>query len=295
MGMRQIVRRFGVALHCHRNMAHAAVTPTMTMPQAIQALKLEERRALMQWLTQQGPFWEDERRHGPDDYLECQGNVVTDSAVGEAAWCHLHGIERGLVSFVPSNWDFTPVLVERVPANGTREAISVSNYWDGMALEDALQAAPISIGTWPRLEEMVVARYPNLTIASNAFAPLAGHPFVSSAAQRMFFIFEKLSQIKACFDVNGNRTTLGHEIYQDFFTGTKEDGGRGSIFSDSSDTEKDKFKSDLTFPHPEDGTKTLFCTWHGKIQTPQYRVHFSSPISASEPLYVVYVGPKLTK
>lgn len=75
----------------------ASVTPMMTMPQAVQALKVDERRALLQWLTQHGPFWEDARNHGPGDWLEWNSCVVTDTAVGEAGWCCLNGIERGLV------------------------------------------------------------------------------------------------------------------------------------------------------------------------------------------------------
>ena len=50
-----------------------------------------------------------------------------------------------------------------------------------------------------------------------------------------------------------------------------------------------------TWLRGDDPTKTLFCPWHGKVQTPQLRVHFSYPIRANEPLYIVYVGPKLTK
>ena len=34
---------------------------------------------------------------------------------------------------------------------------------------------------------------------------------------------------------------------------------------------------------------------HGKVKTPQIRIHFSWPITASTPLYVVYVGYKITK
>ena len=85
MATREIVRRFGRALHCHRNIVQAPVTPTMMMPQAVQVLKVDERRALLQWLTQQGPFWEDLRNHGPDEWLEWNGKIVTDTAVGEAA------------------------------------------------------------------------------------------------------------------------------------------------------------------------------------------------------------------
>ena len=85
------------------------------MPQAVQALEQNSRRVLMQWLTQHGPFWEDAREHGEDDYLDCfryEDRIVTDTAVGEAAFCKLHGLERGLVSLIPSSWRFSPVPVE---------------------------------------------------------------------------------------------------------------------------------------------------------------------------------------
>lgn len=39
----------------------------------------------------------------------------------------------------------------------------------------------------------------------------------------------------------------------------------------------------------------LECFWHGKISTSYYRIHFSYPITHDEPLYIAYIGPKLTK
>ncbi len=108
-------------------------------------------------------------------------------------------------------------------------------------------------------------------------------------------VLEILNRFKVCFDEKGQRTAEGNTIYQDFFTGKKEGGGHGAMFSDSSDSEKNEFGKELTFNHPGAPTQTLFCPWHGKVQTPQLRVHFSDPIRANEPLYVVYVGPKLTK
>ncbi len=39
----------------------------------------------------------------------------------------------------------------------------------------------------------------------------------------------------------------------------------------------------------------LECFWHGKIKSPQYRIHFSYPIEEDVPLYIAYIGPKLTK
>ena len=71
MGMRRLMQRCGRELYCHRGVVASEVMQGMTMPQAVQALDLNSRRALMQWLTRHGPFWEDAREHGGDDYLDC--------------------------------------------------------------------------------------------------------------------------------------------------------------------------------------------------------------------------------
>jgi len=57
MAIRQIARRFGRSCICHRSVSQAQVTPTGNDAQAVQALTPSERRALLQWLTQHGPFW----------------------------------------------------------------------------------------------------------------------------------------------------------------------------------------------------------------------------------------------
>jgi hypothetical protein len=295
MAIRQVARRFGTALYCHRGIAQAQVTPTLSMPQAVQALMPNERRALMQWLTQHGPFWEDARNHGPDDWLEWNGNVVTETAVGEAAWCCLNGIERGLVSLVPSNWQFSPVPVDWVTDTDCRNNVDVANHWDSVTVEAFLQTVSPPLASWDQLKMLATARCTQLTFAVGAFDPLNGHPFVSSPAQRILFILDTLNRFRSSFDTDGRRTPEGHEIYRNFFTGKKGGGGRGALFSDSSDEEKREFEAEMTFMHPADAAGTLFCSWHGKVQTPQLRVHFSWPIRADEPLYVVYVGPKLTK
>ncbi len=268
MAIRQIARRFGRALHCHRGIAQAQVTPTMRMPQMVQGLTLNERRALLQWLTQHGPFWEDARNHEPGDWLEWNGNIVTDTAVGEAAWCCLNGIERALVSLIPSDWKFSPVPVDWVWDAGNRKSVDVVNHWDPIAIEAVLQAAPVPVASWDQLKALASTRCAHLTFTVDAFTPLNGHPFVSGAAQRLLFVLDTLNRFRSCFDVDGQRTPEGHEMYRDYFTGRKGDGGRGALFTDSSDDEKRTFETEMTFKHPADASKTLFCPWHGKVQTP---------------------------
>lgn len=289
MGIRTIAARFGRSVYCHRNVANARVTNELTMPQALGAFTLNETRALMSWLTRQGPFWEDVRIHDSDQYLHRDEEIVTDTAVGEAAYCTLNGLDKRLVSFTPSGWEDSPIAVKWVPEDGIAKQIDIENYVEANGLERVLANAPDPINSWRRLEEIAIARFSNLHFADFAFDSLKGYPFAEGAAQRISVLLNTLNRLKACFDEHGNRTPEGHEIYQDQFTGDK------ARFSDSSDTEKRIYQDTLTFPHPEKDGDFLFCPMHGKEKSNQLRVHFSSPITLAEPLYVVYIGPKLTK
>jgi hypothetical protein len=295
MEIRNLTRRFGCNLFCHRNLPQAKVTPTMTMHDAVQKLGTNRRRAIMLWLSKDGPFWDEEKNPASNEYFEYSGSFVTDTAMGEAAFRCLFGDESGLASFVPSNWEFSPVTVSRIIDDQHWEPVYIRNFWNSDELERFLEGQPPSIRNWRQLERAARTRFTSVFFSENAFAHLEGHPFSPSAAERLRFIFNILNQFKQCFDENGRRTQEGHRIYQDFFTGRQGDGGRGALFSPSSDQEEHDFENDLTFPHPEIPTATLFCPWHGKVQTPQLRVHFSWPVRANETLYIVYVGPKITK
>lgn len=294
MTMRAAIQRMGRALHCHRSLLHTQLGPDLNLQQAVRALPREQQHAVMSWVTRHGPFWDDVREHGSDDWLEWRDEIVTDTAIGEAAFANLHGIERHLVSFAPSDFTHTPVEVDWV-RDGTRVSARVLNHWEPDNLNRVLEASPAPLRSWADLEATARSRFESLVVASDAFEPLNGHPFVPGAAERIVFLLATLDRLRRCFDSDGNRTREGHQIYQDFFTGKKGGGGRGAMFSDSSDQEKNRFENELTFRHPGADGLTLFCPWHGKVQTPQLRVHFSYPIRADQPLYVVYVGPKVTK
>lgn len=288
MKIRDEIQRLGSSLYCHRKLAYAQVSAEFAMQQAVQRLPMPERLALMQWLTKHGPYWEDARLHAADDWLEVNAGIVTDTAVGEAAICRFRGLARELVSFDPSDWCCTPINVTWVHNVVASESISIPNHWTIATVQTCLAANPIRINSWKSLAEHVVRACTRLTFAENAFEPLDSRPFVPGAAERIQVLLHTLHKFKGCFNDDGDRTAEGHSLYTDHFTGDK------AWFSDSSYTEKNKFKQDLTFPHPDAPNEKLFCTWHGKVKTPQYRIHFSWPVRNDTPLYVVYVGPKIT-
>ena len=288
MKMRGAARRGGHEILCHRALLAVEAMPGVPMQQALQQLKADERRSAMSWLTRSGPFWEDLRRHGGNDYLECRGEVVTDSAVGEAAFRVLHDVECGLASVTPSAWDFSPVDVawKRDAEIGDRGAV-LRNWRDAGTMENELPPAPVA--SWREMERASAERFERLTFSGDCFKQLAGIPFARSSADRVIALLGILNQLALSFGTDGKRTAEGHRIYQEHFTGQQ------ASFSDSSDTEKRDFRSELTFPHPHKEGTYLFCPWHGKESYLTLRPHFSWPIRFCEPVYVVYVGPKLTK
>ena len=288
MAIRKMARQFGRELQCHRNVANAQVTRDLTMPQIANALGRDRCRVLMQWLTQRGPFWEDFQQHTGDDYLECNGEIVTETAVGEAAYCRFSGIDRSLVSMDPSRWLASPLTVDW-RENGQVRSVGILNYWDADAVKIALENCPATLESWNDLESVARSRCQELTFSKDSFEPLNGVPFAKGAAEQLLSRLTVLHDFKNCFDERGERTPRCQEIFQKHFTGDE------AWFSDASPTEKAEFRTALTFHHPTNSRASLFCTWHGKVRTQYLRIHFSWPVRASEPLYVVYIGPKITK
>ena len=292
MAMRGVAKRFGREVHCNRALLASTPMRRVPMQQAIASLAAEsERRAAMIWFTRAGPFWDDVRQHCSDDWLECDGDIVTDTAVGEAAFRSLHGVDTGLVSFSPSKWNFAPVDVTWYrAAEGLDDRVSaLENWWSTAALEEALRDKALPIGSWEKLRDVSTDRFERLTFSEDCFTPLAGVPFARSAADRFLVLLDILDRFSRAFDDSGVRTEIGHRIYRDYFTGAR------ALFSDSSDAEKRAFRDDLTFTHPADPARSLFCTWHGKVSHLTLRLHFSWPVEAGEPVYVVYAGPKITR
>ena len=289
MQMREVARRYGRELQCHRNTANEAAVRKRSVRAALGGLERDARSALMQWLTKIGPFWDDERQHGEDDYLECRGEVVTDTGIGEAAFGAFRGFECAVVSARPSCWLASPLSVAWRKSEEPAKTVEIGNFSEVEVLCAAVEDRPMPISSWAALEQAARRQCPDLIFSPAAFTPLSGIPFRQGVAKRLLSRLMTLQRVKGGFGSHGQWTAEAKEIYGRHFSGEK------AWFSDSSESEKSEFRSDLTFAHPAKPGETLFCPWHGKVKTPPLRIHFSSPIKADTPLFVVYVGPKITK
>ena len=292
MALRETAKRFGCQIQCHRGFLNSEPLQGVTFKKAVGSLQEKnQRRAVMAWLTKSGPFWEEGRRHGVDDYLEYCNDVVTDTAVGEAAFRSLHGVECGLISLTHSQWCHSPLKVTWVrEAEGVRDRdVEVENWWHTETLEKSLRNHAPLFRSWDDLRKTSENRFANLIFSEECFAPLEGVPFAKSAADRFMALLQILDDYSGSFKGGGTRDMEGDRIYKDFFTGKR------AQFSDSSDSEKRKFQRKLTFSHPAYPADSIFCPWHGKVSHLTLRLHFSWPIKAGAQICVVYAGPKITK
>lgn len=238
MAIRKVARRFDLEVYAHSMLLTANPMPNLSMQQAVQRLEKDEQRSVMNWLTMGGPFWDGLRQHGADDYLDCRDEIVTNSAVGEAAYRVLHDVECGLVSFAPSGWDFSPVEVtwRREAEELVDQVASIENWRDAAGLEEALEDNPSPLRTWDNLRDVSKSRFRSLTFAGECFDSLARRPFSKNSAERILFLLGILDRLARAFDADGTRTSEGHWIHQNYFTGREN-----ALFSDSSETEKTTF------------------------------------------------------
>lgn len=289
MRIKNEARKHGFSVQCTKSILNSEITRDLNFQQSLQRLSKEQRLALTQWVTQSGPFWDECRCHTSDDYFEiANGDIVTDTCIGEAAYLQVKGTPSSLISLFQPHWGSDKISVTWQRDAGDM-CIDVVNQTQFEPFVKSLNNLPQPIESWKQLEVMCEKRCVSLSFSQNTFASLKGVPFVQGASLRILELLLVLDKLKCCFNEAGERTEEGHEIYQEHFTGDK------AWFSDSSVTEKRQFEDALTFKHPKENEETLFCTWHGKVKTPQIRIHHSWPITKDTPLYVMYVGPKITK
>lgn len=278
-------------LRVPRGIGSRSVTPALSFRQAVQATGDRNFVILtMGWIDKHGPFVEDDLLRSPGEYFDLSdGTVVSEEAIGEAATRQFQGQSSGLVSFAPSAFLYSPVEVRWHRDDDQPVTCELANYWSAEELDRYLEEQREVPATWQAFIEQLPARFPNLSFLPNLLKHLAGEPFSPYVVERSLFLLKQLDELKTCFDAQGRRTARGEELVDSFFRRGK------AVFSDASDTEKNdaNFRSAMTFKDPEG--RELPCFWHGKIKTPQYRIHFSYPIERDTPLYIAYIGPKLTK
>jgi hypothetical protein len=286
---REMVGRFKHPLYCLRSIADQKVISDTRLKEAVrQARDTNLTRIVMVWLDQHGRFWEEDlRRHSCDELFECLGQVVTDCSLGEATFRTAQNQATAILSFRESMFCTTPLQITWHYSDNMRDEFELPNFWEQGPLEAYLITNEQAPQSWTELLAQSQTRFTNLSFLDTLADALRGEPFNITIAERVIRLINILDQLKASFDEQGALTARGHQLLQDFFHGDR------ALFSDESDTNKRRFQRDLTF-RKADGDE-IFCPYHGKISFRYYRIHHSWPVTADKPLYIAYIGPKITK
>jgi hypothetical protein len=293
LALRTAIERSRRTVRCSREVLDAKINSDVTVRQALASLNRNLRTVATMWLAKNGPFWDDEPLHRDDDWFEDDtGTIVTKTGMGEAAMAALRHLPRALLTFDPSNSLRTPLVVQHVQNDGQSQSFDLQNHWDLPPLEQCLRGLRPPLASWENLVQWANDECPHITLTGDVIQSLDGHPFVPGAAERFQELLKVLDTMQSNVGPDDHLQSRGMELFQNHFVGGKN---KKVWFSDSSDGEKSTFRQELSFPDPEQPGTTMSCTWHGKVKINQMRVHFTFPFRHDHPLYVVYIGPKLTK
>ena len=157
-------------------------------------------------------------------------------------------------------------------------------------MEEELERAEPSPDDWPSAMAAYRARFNRLLIGADVDQLLKRETFSPSLRDSIAQLLDVLDRFIQNRLPDGSVTAAGNDLLDQFFR------RQNAWFSDESDTNKRLFRKEMTFRDPADESRELTCFWHGKIQTPPFRVHFEWPVPAGQQqLKVVYIGPKISK
>ncbi|NMM13369.1 MAG: hypothetical protein HHJ17_07510 [Rhodoferax sp.] len=277
-------------LFCSRELHTRPVTPTMDFREAVKSQPSNiPVRLVLAWLTKYGPFWEDIREFNQDDYFELNGADVTDLGIGEAARSQLAGRHASSFSFAGGGFDYTPIDVEHGLPEAPLGTVHVPNIWDTNTLCQSTHAIVPAPVNWVQMLEQAQGRFDNLVFSPQSVDSLRKEPFSNYVVERVFALLTVLQEFVSCLNEDGSHSARNHELIAKHFAGAK------AWFTDESETNKKAFRDEMSFPQQNHEGEHVFCSWHGKIKTPQYRIHFQWPLPLRSKLRVFYIGPKITK
>lgn len=280
------------AVYCARSLPETILGDGQPLRAVVRDLRPEVRAAFFRWASSLGPFQEDEREFFDDDLFLFEMIDVTDKGLGEAARQRLRGRLAAVFSPAAAGGKFTAssLTVTHGFPDEPKAHADVANICDLAVAARSIADAEPEPKQWAGLLSQCRDRYPALIIGPHCDTVLARYPFEGNVARRTIELLGVLQRMVDETDKQtGALSPLGLELQQRHFVGDK------AWFSDAGGEEKKDFRNEMTFPNPEGGEAvTMF--WHGKIKTPQYRIHFEWPIAAPyERLLVGYVGPKISK
>jgi hypothetical protein len=276
--------------YCSRSLGRVPVVEQFGFMQVVMRHGSRDLKSQVgSWIDRKGLFWDDNRCDNQDDYFEFNGIDVTDRGLGECARRMISGHEVGTFS-LQGVYDNSPLAVQHGLAEEVLGHYHVENVWTYDALLQQAEAATPKPTNWQAAVDALKVKYANLNFVDDIYQQLAPLPFSITVYGRLGELCRVLTEYLASRDVQGHHTAQTNELLTLHFTGEK------AWFTDESQTNKDKFKTALTFNNPQINGESCLYPFHGKIKTPQVRMHFQWPILAGrDSIDIVFIGPKITK
>jgi len=285
--MRNAMQRAGFQLEVNRHLAERCPIGALTFREVINRItNPQNKRQVLTWLDRDGPFWDEPPIHSGNEYFECKGELVTNTALAEA--CNLITLlaDTSVVSLNPSNFSINPIEVYwRARAEGDLSR-KIQNFFSEPPLAKHLAQIEKPPASWLQVMDWVKANCSSLLLSPEILSQVPP-TFYPNAAQRAQELFKSLNDINLALQT-GNAARF-QELRRLWMEGEK------AVITDSSDGEKAEFAAELNFRHPLNG-RIIACTWHAKIKIHQIRIHFEWPKqNVQDALFIGYFGPKLTK
>ena len=262
-----------------------------SLHQSLMIIKDKDHRELsLKWLVDRIAYWESKRTNVEHDYFEYKSKCITDYSLGEAARRQSIGIPTVTYSS-NSHAEFRYAKIEVM--HGLKEEplgnIFLENIYEADELKRKIRDSFPKPKTWKDYIEQLPKLFPNLVFSPDIIDYLKKepiHPNVVKKSHELLYVLDLLVKTSE----NGSLNGKGMCLYKQHFVGER------AWFTPESESNKRDFKEKLTFTDPSDSSKDLFCHFHGKINTPPYRIYFEwkRPPGQRE-IKVVYIGPKITK
>lgn len=280
--------------YCSRMLHSCKVTAIYDLKTAVQMTGDRNFIKLaINWCSSLGPFWDDERQPNNNDYFEYRSFDVTDQGLGEAARRILIGNDASTYSFQLPTFTKSPLIIQQGLTEKPIEFINIVNYWSIAQLELALEKNR-ALNNWHDVQAEINRKFDRLVFAPNVMCKLLSMPFSKAVKDRIFNLLDILNRLVLSTEESGKLSAAGEEILSNYFAGSCA--AKTPLFKPETDDNQHNFRSDMTFLDPNDDSISLFCHWHGKIQTPQIRIHFEWPRPKNQrEIKIVYIGPKITK
>lgn len=256
-------------------------------------LPRDKRESFLRWVTTKGPFFDDDRLADAEaDLYIHNGLEVTRIGLGEAA---------ARLTIKDSACVFSPTIEHTIELQtkflevqkecniGPQSVIQVLNHWIAESFAEYIKHSEPEPESWNELIDQCKNRFHSLIIGDNCHDSLKKTPFCRIISKAILKRLDILDKIAGSRSDTGEFLSDASELHKLHFQ------GENPLFSDESEVNKSRFKSEMTFPEPS-GTAKVTYFWHGKIRRRQQRIHFEWPIPQdASKLKIGYIGPKISK